>query len=288
MWGKELSASASELLSHATGEKPGPDPDVFDGKMGLSMRVYSSEQETRDTPTPARTWIVTWSAGQVIEVHAAVEEIMERADGRIQSEEGPLTIEKQTANLVLSPEGDIEEAVYRILKNVGEDPEREGLRRTPHRVAKAYSELLEGYGQDVETILNGAMFDVEYGEGEMVVVSDIEYSSMCEHHMLPFTGKAHVAYLPGRKVIGLSKIPRIVDMFTRRLQVQERLTNEIADALVEAIDPRGAVVVVEGQHSCATLRGVKKHGVNMTTTAQRREFKTDRELRDEFYRLIGK
>jgi GTP cyclohydrolase I len=132
------------------------------------------------------------------------------------------------------------------------------------------------------------MFDAEYGEGEMVVVSDIEYDSMCEHHMLPFSGKVHVAYLPGRKVVGLSKIPRIVDMFARRLQVQERLTNEIANALEDSIDPSGVIVVVEGQHSCASLRGVKKHGVNMTTTAQRGAFKNDRGLRDEFYRLIGK
>jgi GTP cyclohydrolase I len=132
------------------------------------------------------------------------------------------------------------------------------------------------------------MFDVEYGEGEMVVVSDIEYNSMCEHHMLPFVGVAHVGYIPGRQVVGLSKIPRIVDMFAHRLQVQERLTNEVADALERSIDPDGVIVVVEGQHSCASLRGVKKHGVNMTTTAQRGVFRTDKELRDEFYRLIGK
>jgi GTP cyclohydrolase I len=132
------------------------------------------------------------------------------------------------------------------------------------------------------------MFDVEYGEGEMVVVADIEYSSMCEHHMLPFTGKAHVAYVPGNKVIGLSKIPRIVDMFARRLQVQERLTNQIADAIEDAVEAVGVMVVIEGQHSCASLRGVKKHGVNMVTTAQRGEFRTNRDLRNEFYRLVGK
>ena len=146
---------------------------------------------------------------------------------------------------------DIEHAVREILINLGEDPDRDGLQRTPHRVAKSYFELLEGYGQDVETIINGAMFDVEYGEGEMVVVADIEYNSMCEHHMLPFVGKAHVAYIPRDKVVGLSKIPRIVDMFARRLQVQERLTNEVADALQEALDPVGVIVVFEGAHSCA-------------------------------------
>lgn len=182
----------------------------------------------------------------------------------------------------------IQAAVRQILIHVGEDPERDGLQRTPHRVAKMYAELLEGYHQDVHTLLNGALFDVEYGEGEMVVVADIEYSSLCEHHMLPFVGRAHVAYIPRGHVVGLSKIPRIVDMFARRLQVQERLTNEIADALQEALDPVGVMVVVEGAHSCASLRGVKKHSTNMVTTAKRGEFRTNRELRDEFYRLIGK
>jgi len=182
----------------------------------------------------------------------------------------------------------IEDAVKLILINVGEDPSREGLRRTPERVARMYEELLEGYQQDLHTILNNALFEVEYGEGEMVVVADIEYQSMCEHHMLPFVGKAHVAYIPRDRVIGLSKIPRIVDMFARRLQLQERLTSEIADAIVEVLDPVGVMVVLEGQHSCAALRGVKKHGVNLVTTAKRGAFSTDRELRDEFYRLIGR
>jgi GTP cyclohydrolase I len=188
----------------------------------------------------------------------------------------------------VDPKATIEGAVRDILISVGEDPDRDGLQRTPQRVARAYFELLEGYSQDVETIINGAMFDVEYGEGEMVVVADIEYSSMCEHHMLPFVGKAHVAYIPRDKVIGLSKIPRIVDMFARRLQVQERLTNEVADALEEALDPVGVMVVFEGTHSCAALRGVKKHGISMVTTAKRGAFQTDGSLRDEFYRLTGK
>lgn len=182
----------------------------------------------------------------------------------------------------------IEDAVRLILINVGEDPNRDGLLRTPHRVAKMYGELLEGYQQDVTTIINGALFEVEYGDGEMVVVANIDYSSMCEHHMLPFVGKAHVAYIPRHKVVGLSKIPRIVDMFARRLQIQERLTNEIADALEEALDPVGVMVMIEGQHSCAALRGVKKHDVNMVTTAKRGEFRTNRDLRDDFYRMIGK
>ncbi|NDJ77271.1 MAG: GTP cyclohydrolase I FolE [Chloroflexi bacterium] len=186
----------------------------------------------------------------------------------------------------LNAKAEIENAVRLILQNVGEDPHRDGLLRTPHRVAKMYDELLEGYHQDVETIINGAMFEVEYGDGEMVMVANIDYNSMCEHHMLPFVGKVHVAYIPRNKVVGLSKIPRIVDMFARRLQVQERLTNEIADALDEHLDPVGVMVVVEGQHSCAALRGVKKHGVNMVTTAKRGEFRTNPALRDEFYRLM--
>jgi GTP cyclohydrolase I len=181
----------------------------------------------------------------------------------------------------------IEDAVKLILLNVGENPDRDGLQRTPHRVAKMYAEMLEGYTQDVETIINGALFEVEYGEGEMIVVADIDYSSMCEHHMLPFTGKAHIAYIPRDKIVGLSKIPRIVDMFARRLQVQERLTNEVADALNDTLDPLGVMVVFEGHHSCAALRGVKKHGVNMVTTARRGAFRTDAALRDEFYRLAG-
>lgn len=181
----------------------------------------------------------------------------------------------------------IEDAVRTILMHVGEDPTRDGLLKTPHRVAKMYDELLEGYRQDVETIINGAMFEVEYGDSEMVMVADIEYNSLCEHHMLPFVGKTHVAYIPHDKVVGLSKIPRIVDMFARRLQIQERMTNEIADALEQYLDPLGVMVVQEGNHMCGSLRGVKKHGVNMVTTAKRGIFREDKELRDEFYRLAG-
>jgi len=190
--------------------------------------------------------------------------------------------------IIMDPETAVRDAVSQILACLGEDPTRDGLRDTPRRVARMYGELLGGYEQDLDTIVNEAKFDVSYGAGEMVVASHIEYVSMCEHHMLPFTGKAHVAYLPKDRVIGLSKIPRIVDMFAHRLQVQERLTNEIADALEGAIDPGGVMVVLDGQHSCAALRGVKKHGMNMTTTAQRGAFRDDRGLREEFYRLLGK
>lgn len=186
------------------------------------------------------------------------------------------------------PPSGVDALVRQILVELGEDPNRDGLRRTPRRVAKMYGELLEGYTQNLDKIVNGALFEASYGAGEMVVVANIEYNSMCEHHMLPFVGKAHIAYIPRDRVIGLSKIPRIVDMFAHRLQIQERMTNEIADAITEVLDPLGVMVVVEGEHSCAQLRGVKKHNVNMVTTAQRGTFREDRELRNEFYRLIGR
>ena len=174
----------------------------------------------------------------------------------------------------------IESAVRQILLNVGEDPERDGLQRTPHRVAKMWGEVLSGYDIDPVALVNGALFDVAYDE--MVVVKEIEFHSMCEHHMLPFFGRAHVAYLPGEKVIGLSKIPRIVDMFARRLQVQERMTNEIAAMLEQMLQPRGVAVVVEGSHMCGIMRGVEKEHPRMVTTAMLGKFKNDRELRNEF------
>ncbi|MBP8949981.1 MAG: GTP cyclohydrolase I FolE [Candidatus Promineofilum sp.] len=174
----------------------------------------------------------------------------------------------------------IQQAVRDILVNVGEDPDRDGLLRTPHRVAKMWGEVLSGYDVDPVALVNGALFDVEYDE--MVVVKEIEFHSMCEHHMLPFFGRAHVAYLPGEKIIGLSKIPRIVDMFARRLQVQERMTNEIAAMLETVLQPRGVAVVIEGSHMCGIMRGVEKEHPRMVTTAMRGEFKHDRQRRDEF------
>jgi GTP cyclohydrolase I len=182
----------------------------------------------------------------------------------------------------------IEDAVRAVLAAVGEDPSRDGLLGTPDRVARMYGELLEGYTKDLTKVINGAMFDVDYDDGEMVAVAEIPYTSLCEHHMLPFVGTAHVAYVPRDRVVGLSKIPRVVDMFARRLQVQERMTHQVADALETALDPKGIMVVVEGQHSCASLRGVKKHGVNMVTTARRGLFREDRALVEDFYRLIRK
>jgi GTP cyclohydrolase IA len=174
----------------------------------------------------------------------------------------------------------IETAVRTILENVGEDPEREGLQRTPHRVAKMYDELLAGYSVDPVALVNGALFDVEYDE--MIIVKDIEYFSMCEHHMLPFYGRAHVAYIPGKKIIGLSKIPRIVEMFARRLQVQERMTRQIAELIEEILQPQGVAVVVEGSHMCSMMRGVKKEHPRMVTSTMLGSFKENAMTRNEF------
>ncbi len=177
------------------------------------------------------------------------------------------------------------EAVYQdILRYVGEDPAREGLLRTPHRVAEALKFLTRGYEQDIETLLNGAVFHEDYED--MVVVKDIEFYSLCEHHMLPFFGKAHVAYIPNGRIVGLSKIPRLVDMFARRLQVQERLTTEIAEALEEALQPRGVGVVLEGTHMCMLMRGVQKQQASMVTSHVMGAFRSDRATRSEFMALV--
>ncbi len=180
--------------------------------------------------------------------------------------------------------GDIECAVRDILAAIGEDVEREGLLRTPDRVARMYGELTAGYHVDPVRLINDAVFDVAYDE--MVIVRDIDYYSLCEHHMLPFLGQAHVAYIPDGKVIGLSKIPRIVEMFARRLQVQERMTQEIAQFLQEALKPEGVAVVCEGVHMCAAMRGVKKANARMVTSAMLGTFKTNQATRNEFFAHI--
>ena len=171
-------------------------------------------------------------------------------------------------------------AVSQLLYAIGENPERPGLVDTPKRVAKSYQELVSGYTINPTVLLNNAIFDIEYDD--MVIVSDIEFYSLCEHHMLPFVGHAHVAYLPNRKVVGLSKIPRIVDMFSRRLQVQERLTRQIAEFLVEVLDPRGVAVVMTARHMCSMIRGVMKHDSNMTTSAMLGDFRHNHNTRSEF------
>lgn len=176
--------------------------------------------------------------------------------------------------------------VESILKAVGENPERDGLKRTPERVARMYEELLAGYRTDPVALVNDALFEVEYDE--MVVVRDIEFYSLCEHHMLPFLGRAHVAYIPRGRVIGLSKIPRIVDMFARRLQVQERMTRQIADFLQEVLHPRGVAVVVEAIHMCSMIRGVKKHDSRMTTSSMLGAFRNNMATRMEFLDNISR
>ena len=177
------------------------------------------------------------------------------------------------------------EGLYtKILENLGEDPSRQGLVKTPYRAAKAMEFLTSGYHQSVDEILNRAIFDEDYDE--MVIVKEIEFYSLCEHHILPFWGKCHVGYLPRKRIVGLSKIPRIVDMFSRRLQVQERLTREIAESLETALDPRGVAVVIEGQHLCMMARGVEKQAPKMTTNVMRGTFREDSSTRAEFLRCI--
>ncbi|MCB8936323.1 MAG: GTP cyclohydrolase I FolE [Anaerolineae bacterium] len=176
-------------------------------------------------------------------------------------------------------------AVTTILKAVGEDPQREGLLKTPDRVARAYDELLIGYSIDPLTVLNDALFDVTYSE--MVIVNDIDFYSLCEHHMLPFIGKAHVAYIPDKKVVGLSKIPRIVEVFARRLQIQERMTRQIADTIEELLNPLGVAVVIDGMHMCMAMRGVKKSNARMRTSALLGTFAHNSKTRSEFMEHIG-
>lgn len=195
----------------------------------------------------------------------------------------------QIAELVCNKDIDydvIEGAVQDLLEAFGEDPGREGLLRTPGRVALMYAELLAGYRTDPIDMVNDAIFDVNYDE--MVLVRDIEFYSLCEHHMLPFIGRAHVAYIPKGKVIGLSKIPRIVDLYARRLQLQERMTRQIADFLNELLNPRGVAVVLEGIHMCAMMRGVKKHDARMTTSAMLGLFRSQLATRQEFLDNISR
>ncbi|MHC4957798.1 MAG: GTP cyclohydrolase I FolE [Planctomycetota bacterium] len=178
----------------------------------------------------------------------------------------------------------MQEHVRAILEAVGEDPAREGLRKTPERVAESMAFLTSGYGQDLSELVNGALY--EDAADEMVVVSDIELYSMCEHHMLPFVGKAHVAYLPAGRIIGLSKIPRIVDMYARRLQVQERLTTQIAEALMEVLTPRGVGVLIEADHLCMRMRGVEKQSSFAMTSCMLGGFRSDARTRHEFLTLV--
>lgn len=178
----------------------------------------------------------------------------------------------------------MEEHFKAIIEAVGEDPNREGLLRTPHRAAKAMEFLTQGYRQDLKELVNDAVFTTS--NNEMVIVRDIELYSMCEHHLLPFLGRAHIAYLPNGKVIGLSKIPRIVDMFARRFQIQEKLTQQIANCVQEVTDAKGVAVVVEAKHLCAMMRGVEKQNSSMTTSMMLGRFRDDPRTRQEFLTLI--
>jgi len=179
----------------------------------------------------------------------------------------------------------IKDLTNKLLNEIGEDSSREGLVKTPHRVAKSWGFLTQGYKQDVDAIINNAIFKEEYDE--MVLVKDIEYFSLCEHHLLPFFGHAHVAYIPNGKIVGLSKIPRIVDLFSRRLQVQERLTQEIAESINSVLDPKGVAVVIEGQHMCMQMRGVQKTSACMTTSHMVGLFREDAKTRKEFLNLVN-
>jgi len=174
--------------------------------------------------------------------------------------------------------------IRKLLTNLGEDPSREGLLKTPERVERSLKFLTSGYQKDVDEVLNGALFTVDYTE--MVIVKDIDFYSLCEHHLLPFFGKCHVAYLPTNQVIGLSKIPRIVEIFSRRLQVQERLTNEIAETIREKVNPLGVAVVLEGTHLCMSMRGVEKQNSTAVTSAMLGVFRKDARTRSEFLALI--
>jgi GTP cyclohydrolase I len=180
---------------------------------------------------------------------------------------------------------EIAKYVHNILVEIGENPERQGLKKTPERVANAYEFLTQGYNQDIEAVLNQAIFEEKYDE--MVIVKDIDFYSLCEHHILPFYGKVHIAYIPNKKIVGISKIPRIVEVFSRRLQVQERMTQEICDTLEEYLTPRGVAVVCEGYHMCMMMRGVQKQNSITTTSAMHGIFKEDSRTRTEFLNLIA-
>ncbi len=189
---------------------------------------------------------------------------------------------------VMQPKQDqesIASLMKELLLKVGEDPAREGLVRTPERAEKAFRFLTSGYETDIQSIVNGALFSRENSDG-MVVVKDIEFFSMCEHHLLPFFGKAHIAYLPKGKVVGLSKLPRVVDVFARRLQVQERLTTQIADAIADAVNPQGVAVILEARHLCMMMRGVEKQHSGAVTSAMLGAFRNQKETRDEFLSLV--
>ena len=193
-------------------------------------------------------------------------------------------MKKNTKQASPNSNDSIEPLIYNVLKEMGEDPKREGLIKTPHRVAKSLRFLTSGYKQNIDELLNGAVFNED--NDEMVTLRDISLYSLCEHHLLPFFGRCHIAYIPNKKIIGLSKLARLVDMFSRRLQVQERLTKQIADTLQKTLKPLGVAVVIEAEHLCMQMRGVQKRGATMVTSAMLGGFRTSQATREEFLKII--
>ena len=213
---------------------------------------------------------------------------MRKANGSgAAKQERPATAKKSSVIEFQSkqPRISIADHLREVLESIGEDPDRDGLAQTPERAEKALKYLTSGYSADVHKIVNGALFEVQYDE--VVIVRDIEFFSLCEHHLLPFFGKMHVAYLPGEKVIGLSKIPRIVDTFARRLQIQERLTQQVAETLQELLSPRGVAVICEARHFCMMMRGVEKQHSGAITSAMLGAFRDNKETRAELLSLVG-
>lgn len=219
--------------------------------------------------------------GQTLNPVAGSEQMMP-----VSRDEHPQPVSPEVEPGEESYDAHFEELVRQMITRLGETPERDGLKRTPLRVAKAMDFLTSGYTTDLDKVVNGAIFEDD-GQ-EVVLVKDIEFYSLCEHHMLPFFGRVHIAYIPNGKIIGLSKLARVADVFARRLQVQERLTNQIADALNEILTPRGVAVVAEAAHFCMMMRGVQKQNSSTLTSAMRGVFKDDPQQRDQFMRLIGK
>jgi GTP cyclohydrolase I len=238
------------------------------------MTQHPDRPDTRELPDNVRR-IVTEIENEIGEDGYAV---------AVFTPDGASATPATTAGVPAS--GGIEVAVRQILTEIGEDPSREGLAATPERVHRMYHELTAGYHVDPERLINEAIFEVDYSE--MVVVKDIPFYSLCEHHLLPFFGAAHVAYVPNGRVIGLSKIPRIVEMYARRLQVQERMTQQIADFLMERLEPRGVGVVLEATHLCAAMRGIRKPGTTMTTAAVLGLFRRNDKTRAEFFAHLGR
>ncbi len=218
--------------------------------------------------------------------HTAIRDLPEHVRLIVEEIENEIGDEEPTPLPAGATNGKIEAAVRQILVEIGEDPGRDGLRATPDRMHRMYHELTAGYHVDPERLINHAVFEVDYSE--MVVVKDIPFYSLCEHHLLPFFGSAHVAYIPDGRVIGLSKIPRIVEMYARRLQVQERMTQQVAEFLMDRLAPKGVGVVLEATHLCAAMRGVRKPGTVMTTAAVLGLFRRNDKTRAEFFAHLGR